>query len=47
MTTDGDLNANTEKRGAWKTEHTDQCRMFTSIQSEEKEDLIKTRRKHH
>lgn len=47
MTTDGDLNATMEKRSAWKTENTDRCRMFTSIQSEERENLIKNRRKHH
>lgn len=40
MTTDGELEADMEKKRAWKTEDADQCRMFASIQSEEKENLI-------
>lgn len=40
MTTDRDLEAGMEKKRAWKTEDADECRMFASIQSEEKENLI-------
>ena len=39
MTTDEELEADMEKKRAWKIENADQYRMFASIQSEEKENL--------